>query len=455
MVAPGPNVALRRRLEQAFRASLSAVDPGARVRQALARPQIAALLARRPLVIAAVGKVAVPMARAIANLQPDAGLVVAVEPGAVHGLPVIVGSHPVPNAASVEAGRALWALAASLPADGVMLALISGGASALAEVPGDGLELDDVIGSVRAMGARGAPIGEINAVRRGLSGIKGGRLALACAAPVVTVAISDVVGDDLDVIGSGPTIGAWTAGEGRTPEPVIDLAGHEAGLRRRARDIVRRHFAPPGQQSGRSGVLAGAAVGIPPAAEQYLAAAIPPRGVIRRDADIAVLAAGLSTLRKAAAQAVRAAGLEPKPYAQDLAGDIEEVARAIDSAAEKLGPGQVLIAGGEPTVALPVQPGWGGRAQHLGLLLARRWIAKRELSALVVGSDGIDGPGPNAPAGAFIDGTTWDAVYNRGVDPVAALDRYDSGTALAAAGALVVTGPTGVNHADLVMVART
>lgn len=440
MVAPGPNVALRRRLEQAFRASLSAVDPAARVRQALARPQVAQLIARRPLVIAAAGKVAVPMARAIANLQPDAGLVVAPEPGAVHGLPVIVGSHPVPSAASVEAGRAMWALAASLPAEGVMIALISGGASALAEVPGDGLELEDLIASVRAMEARGAPIGEMNAVRRGLSGIKGGRLALACAAPVVTIAISDVVGDDLDIIGSGPTVGPWTAGEGRTPEPVIDLAGHEAALRRRAREVCRRHFAHGG---------------IPPLAEAYLAAAIPPRGVIRRDADVAVLAAGLGTLRKAAAQAVRAIGLEPKPFAQDLAGDIEEVARAIDSGAEKLGPGQVLIAGGEPTVALPLQPGWGGRAQHLALLLARRWIAKRELSALIVGSDGIDGPGPNAPAGAFVDGTTWDAVYNRGVDPVAALERFDSGTALAAAGALVVTGPTGVNHADLVMVART
>ena len=72
----------------------------------------------------------------------------------------------------------------------------------------------------------------------------------------------------------------------------------------------------------------------------------------------------------------------------------------------------------------------------------------------MVGSDGIDGPGPNAPAGAFIDGATWDAVYARGVDPVVALDRFDAGTALAAAGALVVTGPTGVNHADLVMVAH-
>jgi glycerate 2-kinase len=438
-VHPATNIPLRRRLEQAFRASLSAVDPVARVRQAVARPQVAALLARRPLVIAAAGKVAVPMARAVAGLQPDAGLVVANEPGAVHGLPVIVGSHPTPSAASVEAGRALWALAASLPAEGVMLALISGGASALAEVPGDGLELDDVIGSVRALQLRGAPIAEVNALRCGLSGIKGGRLALACAAPVVTITISDVVGDDVEIIGSGPTVGPWTGGEGRTPDPAIDLAHHEANLRSRARDVCRRHFARGG---------------LPPSADAYLAAAIQPRGMIRRDSDVVVLAAGLGTLRRAAAQAVRAAGLEPIMMPQDLVGDVDEVAGRIVNAAERIGRGQVLIAGGEPTIALPAQPGWGGRAQHLALLLARRWIGRPERAALVVGSDGIDGPGPNAPAGAFIDGATWDAVYARGVDPVVALDRFDAGTALAAAGALVVTGPTGVNHADLVMVAH-
>jgi len=434
-----PNIALRRRLEQAFRACLAGVDPAARVRQALARPQVSPLLARRPLVVAAVGKVAVPMARAITGLQPDAGLVVAIEPGAVHGLPVVVGNHPVPGAASAEAGRALWALAASLPSEGVLLALISGGASALAEVPGDGLQLEDLVGAVRALVLRGAPIGEVNALRRGLSAIKGGRLALACAAPVITVAISDVVGDDIDTIGSGPTVGPWTAGEGRVAEPVIDLAAHEAALRSCARDVIRRHFARGG---------------IPPAAEAHLIAPIAPRGMVRRDSDVVVLAAGLATLRRAAAQAVRAAGLEPIIMAQDLVGDVDEVAGRIANAAERIGRGQVLIAGGEPTVALPAQPGWGGRAQHLALLLARRWIGRPERAALVVGSDGIDGPGPNAPAGAFIDGTTWDAVYARGVDPVIALDRMDSGTALAAAGALVVTGPTGVNHADLVMVAH-
>jgi hydroxypyruvate reductase len=434
-----PNLALRRRLEQAFRASLSAVDPTARVRQALARPQVAALLQRRPLVVAAVGKVAVPMARAVAALVPDAGLVVTTDPGEAAGLPVIVGDHPTPGAASVEAGRALWALAASLPANGVLLALVSGGASALAEVPADGLELSDLVGAVRALMLRGAPIGDINAVRRGLSGLKGGRLALACAAPVVTIAISDVVGDDVDIIGSGPTVGPWTNGEGRTPEPVIDLAVHESGLRARARDVARRHFARGG---------------IPEAAEAQLSTQVLARGVVRRDADIVVLAAGLATLRRAAAQAVRAAGLEPIVMPQDLVGDVDEVAGRIVNAAERIGRGQVLIGGGEPTIALPAQPGWGGRAQHLALLLSRRWIGRPERAALVVGSDGVDGPGPNAPAGAFIDGTTWDAIYARNVDPVIAIERFDAGTALAAAGALVVTGPTGVNHADLVMVAH-
>jgi hydroxypyruvate reductase len=223
----------------------------------------------------------------------------------------------------------------------------------------------------------------------------------------------------------------------------IDVGAYETAIRQRARDVCRRHFARGG---------------IPANAERYLDAAVPPGPTTQRTSDVAVLAAGVATLRRAAAQAVRAAGLEPKDLPFDLVGEVGEAADRLANAAEhgatRIGPGQVLIAGGEPTVALPTVSGWGGRAQHLALLLARKWIGRKDRAALVVGSDGVDGPGPEAPAGAYVDGTTWDAIYARGVDPVAAIDSFDAGTALHAAGALVVTGPTGVNHADLVLVAH-
>jgi hydroxypyruvate reductase len=128
------------------------------------------------------------------------------------------------------------------------------------------------------------------------------------------------------------------------------------------------------------------------------------------------------------------------------AGEVEEVVQSLARA-----PGAALVAWGEPTLRLPVAHGVGGRAQHLALVLAR-WLRGSGRSALVVGTDGVDGPlppGRPAPAGAWVDGATWDAIAAAGYDPAAALAACDAGTALAAVGALVVTGPSGINHADL------
>lgn len=113
-----------------------------------------------------------------------------------------------------------------------------------------------------------------------------------------------------------------------------------------------------------------------------------------------------------------------------------------------------VIAWGEPTIALPADHGEGGRAQHFALELARELRGSARI-AFVIGSDGMDGPAPRArpaPAGAYVDGTTWGAIETAGIDPRRALERCDAGSALAAAGALVVTGPTGINHGDLVFV---
>ncbi|MBP6632882.1 MAG: DUF4147 domain-containing protein [Kofleriaceae bacterium] len=432
---------LRRRLEQVFRASLSAVDPGARVRTALARPEVVTALTRRPIHVLAIGKAAFPMARAAASSLAAlhgavVGLVVAPEPGELPGFSSLVGQHPVPGEGSLLAGQSVWAMAASTPATGALLVLVSGGASALAEVYADGVIPAEGTHAISALAHRGAPIGDVNAMRRGISAIKGGRLALVCPAPVVTVAISDVVGDDLEIIGSGPTVGPWTAGEGRTIVR-IDEGMHDAALRRLASEVWNRHF-------GRRG--------LPASVERHLSA--PPRlgRMIDRPADVVALAAGVATMRKGAATAARAVGWEPVVMAADLVGDVDEVAQRLVVAAERLGPGRILVAGGEPTVTLPAEPGRGGRAQHLALTMARRWAGRSDRATMVLGSDGVDGPGPGAPAGAFVDANTWQAIADLGIDPTAALARCDSGTALGAVGALVSTGPTGVNHADLVLV---
>jgi glycerate 2-kinase len=410
---------------------IAACDPARRVREALHEPAIAARLdgtaGRRRFAIA-IGKAALAMARGAGEVE--AGLAV-VPAGTVHraaaeplprGWVVLESVHPVPDARSVVAGRALDAFV-RVPRDtDVVLALVSGGASALAELPI--VPLDDFVAVIRAVMAAGAAIDEINAVRGALSAIKAGQLALASAAPVVTLAVSDVIGDPLAVIGSGPTIGPWLA------SPGVAVDDGAAGRRARARAVLARH-----------GVTVPA----------VLASDLPAHRVAR--SDHAVVIAPMVSAAHAAVRALASRGLAATLRAAPIAGDVTEVARVLAAAVAGPGDGTVIVAWGEPTLRLADAHGEGGRAQQLALELARR-LRGSDRSALVVGTDGIDGPPPAtraAPAGAWIDGATWDAITAAGGDPAAALAACDAGTALHAAGALVVTGASGINHADLVI----
>jgi hydroxypyruvate reductase len=360
-------------LVELFRETVRRLDPAALIEAELAD-------AGGSYELVAVGKAAVPMALGAARALGDrltGGLVVAPEPAELPaGLRLMVGAHPVPDARSERAGRALLATAAGCRADR-LLALVSGGASALAAVPAPGLTLAEKAARVAEVMAAGAPIGAINALRTRLSAIKGGRLAAACPVPVTTLVISDVVGDDLAVVGSGPTI-----------------------------------CDPP------------------------------------RPGDRARLVAGVGRLVDTAAEVAGERGLPVAVRDRAVTGDVAEVCAAVTG---DLGRGLALW-GGEPTIALPPDPGVGGRAHQLALLCARAVAGRSDATVLVAGSDGIDGV--TGAAGAVVDGATWAAVRAAGVDPERALARCDAGTALAAAGAQLVTGRTGVNHADLIAALR-
>lgn len=373
--------------------ALAAVDPAAATARALARAAVLERLSGRAVTIAAVGKAAHAMvdgaleALAARGVIVRGGLVVGPRGGragraaTVPGIEVRVASHPVPDDASETAGRALLALAAAVPASGVLLALVSGGASALAAVPADGLTLAEKVARTTAVARAGASIRELNAVRVSLSAIKGGRLAVACAAPVVTVVCSDVVGDDPAVVGSGPTVGP-------------------------------------------------AAVG--------------------RSEDVVVVASGISTL--AAAVAVAATRRLPGRVAvvdEAVEGEVEALAsRVVDGMRGAEGP-STLIWTGEPTLRVPTTAGRGGRARHVAALVAARLAGRGGWTLLAAGSDGIDGTAD--AAGAIVDGGTWARSAAAGVDADAAVAAFDVGRALEAAGDAVVTGPTGINHADLVV----
>ena len=326
-------------------------------------------------------------------------------------------SHPVPDARSEAAGRALLAAAAAARPGQEVLALISGGGSALSAVPADGLELADKAQAIARLEAAGAPIAYLNCVRRHLSALKGGRLALASPVRVTTLVVSDVIGDRLSEVASGPTVPdptrfadacavveRWTGWQGIPP---VVRAHLEAGLRGETRE---------GLQDG------------------------------ERPDDRALLILGLDALVGAAVDACLARKLPVQVIDRRIEGEVTEVARNLASDLERQG--AVVIAGGEPTVVLPHQPGLGGRAHQLALLLAHE-VRGTDTVVLVAGSDGLDGN--TGAAGAVVDGTTWDAISARGLDPAAHLARCDAGSALAAVGAQILTGPTGVNHCDLVL----
>jgi hydroxypyruvate reductase len=354
--------------EAVFREAVLACDPAARVREALEREPLRGRA--RGL---AIGKAAIAMARGAGPVDRGVVITNVEHSGSLpDGWRLVVSSHPHVTPASVNAAHEAAQVLAGATPDTVVLALISGGASAMIERPVDGLSLDEFRARIDAAMAGGAPIHELNRLRTEQSAIKGGKLVAEVDASVVTLVVSDVIGDDPHVIGSGPTV----------------------------RD---------------------------------------------RDGDRTLVISPMASFGIEIEHALHARGIEARRIVEPVADDVAAVADRM--AAE---PG-VAVAWGEPTVRVPDKPGQGGRAQQLALELAKRLRGSRR-SAFVAGSDGVDGPSPRGAAGAYVDGSTWDAIVAAKIDPDEALRRCDAGTALDAVGALVVTGPTGINHADVVMV---
>ena len=339
---------------------------------------------------------------------------------------VCSGGHPVPDHGSVLAATSACKLVAEAPPDAEVLVLLSGGASALMALPAPGLSLLDKITVVNAVAASGADRRTVNMVRKHLSAIKGGRLAAMSSVPMTTLIASDVVGDDLTAVASGPTL----------PDPTTI---------RQACDVV-------------AATMGWGAV--PWRVRAHVQAALagerpdtPKRG---RASDRVALLAGTGALVDAAVALAQEHKLMAKAFARDLVGDASVVApriavQARRAAAAGTGTPMCFAGGGEPTVALPAHPGVGGRAQQVALMVAREIAGIGGVTVLVAASDGIDGN--SDAAGAVVDGYTWDSVMAAGMDPERALARCDAGTALDAIGATVVTGGTEINHGDLVLIA--
>jgi len=408
-------------LVAAFRAGVAAVDPEDAVRRAVTVDgglvHVAGHVVARPrrVVVVAFGKAAPAMARGLAGGIDDLdteGVVVAPEQASCPW-PLIVGGHPVPTEGSVEGGRAVLELAARAGREDLIVCLISGGGSALVEVPAPGLTLEDLVATNEALLVSGAPIDEVNCVRKHCSALKGGRLARAAArATLVTLVLSDVVGDRLDVIASGPTV----------PDPttfadalgVVDAHALQSRLPAR----VVEHL------------IAGAAGKREETPKQPH-----PRHVVeivgngRRAAD-------------AAAAHLRAAGCTAEVVTTTLRGEARvEGPRAATAALDV----DVGVYAGETTVTVRGD-GIGGRNQEAALAAAIA-IAGTDGVFLAAGTDGVDGP--TDAAGAVVDGGTIARGAAAGLDAGDHLARNDAHRYLAATGDLLVTGPTGTNVADL------
>jgi len=401
-------------LRSLFDAALSAVDPAACTAAHLPPPP------KGRTVVIAYGKAAAAMARAVERHWdgPLAGLAVT---RYGHGVPcerieVVEAAHPIPDTAATAAAEKALALVSGLGPDDLVLALASGGGSALLTLPAPGLSLADKRAVTGALLRSGAPIRDINTVRRHLSAIKGGRLAAAAApARVATLVISDVPGDDPREVASGPTLV-----DGSTPADALAV-------------LARWGIEPP------------------PAVAAHLARAAEPPAA-GNVAPPVVIASAKQAL-DAAAEAARTAGLTPLVLGDDLEGEAREAGAEHAKLALDIARGDgpvptpaVILSGGETTVTVRARGGRGGRnAEFLaGLTLALDGAPG--VHALACDTDGIDGTEDNA--GATSDPGTLARARAAGLDPAAMLEANDAYSLFAATGGLIVTGPTRTNVND-------
>lgn len=411
----------RQALRALFDAAVAAADP----RIVLAQHLPPKPTKGRTIVVGG-GKSAAVMAAALEDAWPDVAMQGVVVTRYGHAVPtkrieVIEAAHPVPDANSQKGAQRLLQAVQGLTADDLVIALMSGGASALLAAPAPGLTLEDKQAINKALLACGANITEMNAVRKHLSAIKGGRLAAAAApARIVTMAISDVPGDDPAVIGSGPTV----------PD--------------------RTTFADARALIARFGIVPSPAVAARLAQD---ADETPKPGSLPRT-EFRMIATPLMALQ-ATAKAAAAMGFTPVILGDALEGESKEmgtvmagIARSIRDHGYPVKAPAVLLSGGETTVTLGAGPfGHGGRNTEFLAGLAVALDGAPGIWAMAADTDGVDGM--DEVAGAILTPDTLVRLKAQGLDARTMLAGHDSHTLFKSVGDLIVTGPTLTNVNDI------
>jgi hydroxypyruvate reductase len=440
--------ALAQELVEIYREALDAAHAGKAVEARLQVSSGAIRAGRRAIAldrvervgVIAIGKAAPAMAEAVPEAIKDKttfGLILTKEGYSrdVDGFEAREAGHPIPDRRSIRATDEIVELVSELTEEDLLLVLISGGASSLLFSPIPEVGFEDAIALTELMLASGLDIHQMNSVRSHISRVKGGRLAaIAAPASVLTLALSDVVGDKLPVIGGGPTV----ADPSRYKDAIAALK--KLRIWERVPESVREIL-----DAGNRGELPES----------------PKPGDPRLSRAFAAVVGGPRTLLRAAARSARAKGLRVRCATRPIEGPIEDLVEKYMTRAGSMvrsGTGrEVFVAVGEPTVTIPEELfgsknlGTGGRSQHLALLMAKAMAGDEHMAFLAAGTDGTDGP--TDAAGGIVDGASIGLLEDASVNVDGAIDRFDSYTALVNADARLETGPTDTNVTDLHLLA--
>lgn len=422
------------RIQRILSAALKAVDPFDAVQKHL--PNMDGMDGR--VYGLGIGKAAIPMLDALAQRTPLSGGLAVTKFASGLGrrlYPVIESGHPVPDARSLHAGERVLEFVSSLRAEDTLVCLISGGGSALMALPYEGITLDDIQSLTRALLACGARIDEINTIRRHLDRVKGGGLARATKARVVSLILSDVIGNPLEAIASGPT----------APDPTTKA---DALAILKKYDIAKRVSNSILQTLGSGSLL-------PNSRQQILdsGSLLPnPQQQAVEFQNVQNIIVGDNRLAaRAAAHQTQLEGFHAEILTNELQGEARDVgvmlAGKLRAEISKDPRSFCLIAGGETTVTITGE-GKGGRNQELALAAVNELAGLEDAMLISLATDGDDGP--TDAAGAAVTGESAQRAVSLGLDAPDYLSRNDAYPFFEALGDLIKTGPSGTNVNDLI-----
>ena len=421
---------LREDLTTIIRAAIDGVDAGGLVRRALDDPDIVAPLQRAAAVdVIAAGKAAAVMLNAFAaSTAVPMRRMVGIGPHPPELLPQGAewrnGGHPLPTEGSVAAARRAIEIAQSSGPDDLLVVLLSGGGSALMTLPADSIDLADKQQTARTLMEHGADIYELNTVRKHLSAVKGGQLAAAARGSVLTLAVSDVVGDDLSVIASGPTVA-----DDSTYAQALAILNARGGVAAYPAAVVQR-------------LHRGVEAAVPET---------PQTGDVRLQRSMARVIGAQRGALEGAEAAARQLGYHVLIVREPVTGEARETAIAhlnsVAADASRLARPLCVISSGETTVTVRGK-GRGGRNQEFALAMAKGLgVLGDHVAGASIGTDGIDGP--TDAAGAIVDSSTLQRAQAAGLDPREFLDDNNTYVFFERLGDLIKTGPTATNVGDL------